>query len=226
MIVAIDGYSSCGKSTLAKELAKELNFTYIDSGAMYRAVAWFGVRQGLRNGEEKNVIPLLGDIKIHFNKKTDDNQAIFLNGVDCSEAIRSMEVANVVSHYAKIKEVREFLVAQQRSFSIGNSIVMDGRDIGTVVFPDADFKIFMTASPEIRAKRRYDELSVKGKNVTMEEVLQNLKERDFIDENREESPLKKAADAFVIDNSNLTREAQLALAISKIKEIQKNNIDV
>ncbi len=221
MIIAVDGYSSCGKSTMAKELAKALDFTYIDSGAMYRAVALLGLQKGLKQGEEKNIIPFLKDIRIHFEKKENNDQAIFINGTDSSEAIRSMEVANVVSHYAKIKEVREFLVAQQRSFAEATSIVMDGRDIGTVVFPNADLKIFMTASPEIRAKRRYDELQAKGKEVTIEEVLQNLKERDFIDENRKESPLKKADDAFVIDNSNLNRAEQLAIALNKAKEIQK-----
>lgn len=220
MIIAVDGYSSCGKSTLAKELAKTLDFTYIDSGAMYRAVALFGLQKGFKNGEEKNVISLLEDITIRFEKKDENNQTILLNDVDCSEAIRSMEVANVVSHYAKIKEVRTFLVAQQRSFAKTTSIIMDGRDIGTVVFPDADLKIFMTASPTIRAQRRYDELQAKGKDVTMQEVLENLKERDYIDENREESPLKKAEDAFVIDNSDLSREEQLTLALNRVKEIQ------
>lgn len=221
MIIAVDGYSSCGKSTLAKELAKELHFTYIDSGAMYRGVTLYGLRKGISQGEENRIIPMLDDIKIHFEKNTTETENIFLNGENVSDEIRGMQVANNVSHYAKIKEVRAFLVKQQRNFAAENAVVMDGRDIGTVVFPNADLKIFMTASPEIRAKRRFEELKAKGKNVSIQEVLQNLKERDFIDENREESPLRKAEDAFVIDNSNLTRKEQLALTLQKIKEIQE-----
>ncbi len=224
MIIAIDGYSSCGKSTLAKEIAAELDYTYIDSGAMYRAITLYGLRKGFRNGEEKRILPLLKDIHIEFRKNKGQTPDIFLNAENISEEIRSMDVANNVSYYAKIKEVRTFLVAQQRAFASETSIVMDGRDIGTIVFPDADLKIFMTASSEIRAKRRFDELQANGKKVTLEEVLQNLKERDYIDENREESPLKKAEDAFVIDNSFLTREEQLDLSLQKIKEIQKGNI--
>ncbi len=220
MIIAVDGYSSCGKSTLAKEIAKALDITYIDSGAMYRAVTLYGLQQGLQRGEEHQIIDSLQHIVISFGKNEDGTQAIFLNEKNVSEEIRGMEVSNNVSFYAKIKEVRAFLVAQQRSFAKNNSIIMDGRDIGTVVFPNADLKIFMTAQPNIRAQRRYEELVAKGKNVTLEEVLQNVKERDFIDENREESPLLKAANAFVIDNSHITREEQLALSLQKIEEIR------
>lgn len=220
MIIAVDGYSSCGKSTLAKDLAKALNFTYIDSGAMYRAVTLYGLRQGITQGQEQRIIPLLENIKIHFEKDVEGAQIIFLNRENVEEEIRSMQVAQNVSYYAKIKEVRAFLVKQQRNFANENSIVMDGRDIGTVVFPDADFKIFMTAMPTVRAQRRYDELQDKGKQVSMEEVLKNLQERDFIDENREESPLRKAEDAFVLDNSELTRQEQLERSLRKIHEQQ------
>lgn len=223
MIIAVDGYSSCGKSTLAKDLAKALEFTYIDSGAMYRAIALYGLRQGISQGKENSIIPMLSAIKIHFEKNSTGGEDIFLNRENVSDEIRSMQVANNVSHYAKIKEVRAFLVAQQRAFAAGNAIVMDGRDIGTVVFPNAELKIFMTASPKIRAKRRFEELKAKGKDVSIEEVLKNLSERDFIDENREESPLRKAKDAFIIDNSNLTREEQLDLILQKIKKILHEN---
>lgn len=221
MIIAVDGYSSCGKSTLAKEIAKALHITYIDSGAMYRAVTLFGLQQGFTQGEEQKIIPLLNDIRISFQKETNGGQSIYLNDKNVSDEIRGMQVANNVSFYAKIKEVRTFLVAQQRAFAENNAIIMDGRDIGTVVFPNADLKIFMTASPEIRAKRRYDELVAKGETVTLEEIIKNVKERDFIDENRKESPLRKADDAFVIDNSHITRAEQLELALNKIKEVEK-----
>lgn len=222
MIIAVDGYSSCGKSTLAKDLAKTLGFTYIDSGAMYRAVTLYGLQKGIGSGEEKAIIPFLATIAISFQKNKNGSQDIFLNGENVSEAIRSMEVANNVSYYAKIKEVRTFLVAKQRAFAKENSIVMDGRDIGTVVFPQADLKIFLTAEPAIRAQRRYDELQAKGKQVSLQEVLENLRKRDFIDENRKESPLRKATDAFIIDNSRLTRQQQLELTLQKIKELQQN----
>lgn len=222
MIIAVDGYSSCGKSTLAKDLAKVLNFTYIDSGAMYRAVTLYGLRKGIKEGNEQQIIAMLKDIAISFQKNKDGVQHIYLNNDEVSEEIRGMQVANNVSYYAKIKEVRAFLVAKQRDFAKTASIVMDGRDIGTVVFPKADLKIFMTADAQIRAQRRYDELQTNGKGVSMEEVLANIKERDFIDENREESPLRKAKDAFVIDNSQLTRTKQLDIVLEKIKEIQNS----
>ncbi len=219
MIIAVDGYSSCGKSTLAKQIAQALSITYIDSGAMYRCVALFGIEKGFENGQEEKIIPFLKDIEISFGKGQAGEQRVFLNGVDVSEKIREMRVAGAVSFYAKIKEVRTFLVSQQQKFAQNTSIIMDGRDIGTVVFPNADLKIFMTASPEVRAKRRYDELVGKGKEVRMQEVLENLKERDFIDENREESPLRKADDAFVIDNSFLTREEQLEMVLEKVEKL-------
>lgn len=220
MIIAIDGYSSCGKSTLATDLAKALDITYIDSGAMYRAVTLYGIRQDIEAGDEEKIIPLLHNISISFGKTPAGKQTISLNGEDISEEIRGMEVSGRVSYYAKIKEVRTFLVSQQRSYAATNSIVMDGRDIGTVVFPNADIKLFLTADPKIRAQRRYDEMKSQGKDVTMEEVLENLKERDFIDKNRKESPLKKADDAFVLDNSYLNREQQLELSLQKIREKQ------
>lgn len=222
MIIAVDGYSSCGKSTLAKDLAKTLGFTYIDSGAMYRAVTLYGLQKGIGLGEEKAIIPFLATIVISFQKDENGSQDIFLNGENVSEEIRSMKVANSVSYYAKIKEVRAFLVAKQRAFAKQDSIVMDGRDIGTVVFPKADLKIFLTAEPVIRAQRRYDELQAKGKPVSVQEVLENLRKRDFIDENRKESPLRKATDAFIVDNSQLTRQEQLELTLQKVKELQQN----
>lgn len=218
MIIAVDGYSSCGKSTLAKDLAKHLGFTYIDSGAMYRAVTLYGLNKGIKTGEEEQIISELEQIHILFRKNKEGNQEVYLNGNNVTEELTGMDVANTVSHYAKIKEVRAFLVNLQREFAEKDSIVMDGRDIGTVVFPNADFKIFMTASPLIRAQRRYDELKAKGKKVSLNEVKTNLQNRDFIDENRKESPLRKAEDAFVLDNTSLNRKEQLHLIIEKIHQ--------
>ncbi|PVX52115.1 cytidylate kinase [Balneicella halophila] len=220
MIIAVDGYSSCGKSTLAKDLAQALDFTYIDSGAMYRAVTLYGLRNGVTVGKEEDIIPLLDNIKITFDKDAEGKQIILLNGEDVSKEIRGMEVSRSVSYYAKIKEVRCFLVAQQRNYAKNGSIVMDGRDIGTVVFPDAELKIFLTANQSIRAQRRYDEMRAKGKDVSMEEILENLRERDYIDENRKESPLRKASDAVVLDNSQLNRQEQLDVVLQKVHEIR------
>lgn len=220
--IAVDGYSSCGKSTLAKDLAKTLGFTYIDSGAMYRAVTLFAMQEDIAEGDENKIIDMLDRIRIDFRQgKGTEKQELYLNGKNVESEIRQMAVAQRVSHFAKIREVRTYLVALQRRFADFSSVVMDGRDIGTVVFPNADLKIFMTADPMVRAKRRFTELEGKGIKTTIKEVLENLQTRDYIDENRKESPLRKAENAFVIDNSNMNREEQLQLVIEKLRKIIK-----
>ncbi len=221
-VIAVDGYSSCGKSTLAKDLAKSLDITFIDSGAMYRVVTLFALEQDLiKEGsiEKEQLIKRLEEIDITFEQK-DSQREIYLNGKNVEKAIRELAVAKEVSRIAEIKEVREKLVDLQRKMSQNQSVVMDGRDIGTVVFPHADLKLFMTADKTIRAQRRYKELVEKNPNITIEEVTQNIEERDFIDENRSESPLRQAADALVLDNSKLTREEQLDFALGEIKKIK------
>lgn len=222
--IAIDGHSSCGKSTLAKSLARELEYIYIDSGAMYRAVTLFALRNGLISNREilnKNeLIDRLKEIKITFEWDSSTEKNItFLNEENIEDEIRQIEVSNNVSPISTIPEVREEMVKQQRENGKDKGIVMDGRDIGTVVFPDAELKIFMTASPEIRAKRRFVELQEKGVKVNFDEILANVEERDNIDSTRKASPLKKADDAIVLDNSNLNREEQLQWALQKANEI-------
>lgn len=207
--VAIDGYSSTGKSTLAKALANRLGFLYVDTGAMYRAVALYLIENGLTLDQLTGV---LDQIKVDF----DPDQQIRLNGRVVASEIRHMEVNQIVSQVAKISEVRKKLVEQQQGFT--QSVVMDGRDIGTVVFPDAQLKIFMTAKPEVRAQRRFAELQVTHPEVAFEEVLENLKMRDFEDENRNVDPLKKAEDAMVIDNSDLSPEEQLNWVITQLQD--------
>lgn len=227
IVIAIDGHSSCGKSTLAKSLARELGYTYIDSGAMYRAVTLFALRNGLiKNGkvDEKELISRMKDIRITFEWDTDtEKNTTFLNGENIENEIRQLEVSNNVSPVSTIAGVRSELVKQQRENGQKKGIVMDGRDIGTVVFPDAELKIFMTASPEIRAQRRYFELKEKGGEVEFDKILQNVEERDTIDSGRKVSPLKKADDAIVLDNSHLTREEQLKWALDMAKEIIEEN---
>ena len=223
IVIAIDGFSSCGKSTVAKSLAKKLNYIYIDSGAMYRAVTLFALRNNLIvNGEpdKSKVIDSLKDISISFkfDKNTEKNTT-FMNGENIEEEIRKLEVSNNVSPISTIKEVRKEMVKFQRKMGEQKGIVMDGRDIGSVVFPNAELKIFMTASPEIRAQRRYDELLEKGQKVSIEEIIKNINERDFIDQNRKESPLVKPKDAIVLDNSNFTLEGQLEWAMDKVTKI-------
>jgi len=223
IIIAIDGHSSCGKSTMAKSIAQRLGYVYIDSGAMYRVVTLVALRLGLFDNGIPNVtkvISSLENIKISFqwDEKTGKNTT-FLNGENVEEEIRQLEVSQNVSPISTIAEVRHEMVKQQRENGRQKGIVMDGRDIGTVVFPDAELKIFMTASPEIRAQRRYDELKEKGQEVSFDEILQNVEGRDKIDSTREVSPLKKADDALVLDNSNLTREEQLKWTLDKVKEI-------
>jgi cytidylate kinase len=212
IIIAIDGYSSCGKSTIAKDLAKTLKYKYIDSGAMYRAVTLYCLRTGLFEGDHLNETVLKEQInQIHitfrFNEETGKSDT-YLNGENVEKEIRSMEVADKVSPVAAVGFIREALVKQQQEMGREKGIVMDGRDIGTVVFPDAELKIFVTAQPEIRAQRRMDELIAKGEQVSLEDVLNNLKKRDHIDSTRKDGPLKKADDAVVLDNSDMTIEAQ------------------
>ena len=210
IIVAIDGYSSCGKSTVAKALAKYAGYTYVDTGAMYRAVALYARQVGIGYGESDNgaLLAQLGNIHIGF-VQTPDGQHVTLNGEDVESQIRTLEVGELASQISTIKEVRAFLVAQQQAMGVEKGIVMDGRDIGTVVFPQAELKLFLTASPEVRAKRRFLELQAKGDNPDYEEVLRATNERDYRDTHRAESPLRQAEDAVVVDNSHMTREEQL-----------------
>jgi len=222
IVIAIDGHSSCGKSTLAKSLARELGYIYIDSGAMYRVVTLHALRNGwIVDGqpEREKVIAGVKDMKITFDwdEKTEKNTT-FLNGENVEDEIRQLEVSRNVSPISTIAEVRREMVKQQRENGKNKGIVMDGRDIGTVVFPDAELKIFLTASPEIRAQRRYLELKEKGREVEFDEILKNVEERDSIDSGREVSPLRKADDAIVLDNSYLTREEQLRWSLERVKE--------
>lgn len=219
MIIAIDGHSSCGKSTIAKGIAKQLGFIYVDTGAMYRAVTFFCLQNGIINNSEINEKVLLENLdKIDITFKFNENhtQNTFVNGLNVETEIRGLEVANWVSPVSKIAFVRQKLVAIQREYGNKGNIVMDGRDIGTVVFPNAEYKFFVTASSQIRAQRRFDELQAKGEQVTFNDVLQNIEERDFQDTNRTESPLHQAKDAILVDTSNMTREEQLLWILSKI----------
>ena len=210
IIVAIDGYSSCGKSTIAKALAKHAGYTYVDTGAMYRAVALYAQRIGIANPESgyKDLLSQLENIHIGFIQ-TPDGQHVTLNGEDVESHIRTLEIGNLASQISTIKEVRAFLVAQQQAMGVAKGIVMDGRDIGTVVFPHAELKLFLTASPEVRAERRFKELQAKGENPVWEDVLADVNDRDYRDTHRAESPLRQAADAVVVDNSHMTREEQM-----------------
>ena len=206
IIVAIDGYSSCGKSTIAKALAKYAGYTYVDTGAMYRAIALFTLRNGLT--DEAAIFSVLPQIEVGF-VLVDGAQHVTLNGEDVEGQIRTLEVGNRASQISAIKEVRAFLVAQQQKMGEAKGIVMDGRDIGTVVFPNAELKLFLTASPEVRAQRRYDELVEKGEKPDFAAVLADVNDRDYRDTHRAESPLRQAEDAIVVDNSNMTREEQM-----------------
>jgi cytidylate kinase len=207
IIVAIDGYSSCGKSTIAKALAKHAGYTYVDTGAMYRATALYAQRQGLAENLAQ-VVPLLANVHISFTH-TDNGQHVTLNDEDVESQIRTLEIGNLASQISTIKEVRAFLVAQQQAMGKQKGIVMDGRDIGTVVFPQAELKLFLTASPEVRAQRRFDELKAKGENPILADVLADVNDRDYRDTHRAESPLRQAEDAIVVDNSHMTREEQM-----------------
>ena len=211
IIVAIDGFSSCGKSTMAKELALEAGYIYVDTGAMYRAISLFCIQNGWMTETDINSVELekhIHSIRIEFKTKEDGISETYLNGKNVENDIRTLEVANGASRVSTLGFVRRELVRQQQFMGAQKGIVMDGRDIGTVVFPNAELKIFLTASPEIRAQRRMDEMVAKDEQANYEEVLANVKERDDRDQNRAESPLRKADDAIVIDNSNLTRDQQ------------------
>ena len=213
IIVAIDGYSSCGKSTIAKALAKYAGYTYVDTGAMYRAVALYAFRLlGDEAIRREAVIPILTNIQIGF-VQTPEGQHVTLNGEDVEAHIRTLEIGNMASQISTIKEVRAFLVAQQQAMGEKKGIVMDGRDIGTVVFPKAELKLFLTASPEVRAERRFKELQAKGESPVYEEVLADVNDRDYRDTHRAESPLRQAEDAVVVDNSHMSREEQMEYII-------------
>ncbi len=212
IIIALDGHSSCGKSTLAKSLAKALNYTYVDTGAMYRAVTLYLIQQDISVTDVEQVKAVLGDISIHF-ERIEGKNTTFLNGVNVEEEIRKMYVSDLVSPVATIPAVRRKLVQQQQEMGKNKGIVMDGRDIGTVVFPAAELKIFLTASAEERANRRYKELLEKGQEVSYEAILKNLQDRDRIDSTRADSPLKKAKDAIIIDNTLLSRDEQLVYTL-------------
>ncbi|MBQ7631383.1 MAG: (d)CMP kinase [Paludibacteraceae bacterium] len=206
IVVAIDGYSSCGKSTIAKALAQYAGYTYVDTGAMYRAIGLYTLRHHLL--AEADIIAALPKIEVGF-MLIDGAQHVTLNGEDVESQIRTLEVGNRASEISQIREVRAFLVAQQQKMGEAKGIVMDGRDIGTVVFPNAELKLFLTASPEVRAQRRFDELVGKGQQPVYEEVLKDVNDRDYRDTHRAESPLRQADDAIVVDNSTMTREEQM-----------------
>lgn len=218
-IIAIDGFSSCGKSTLAKALAKKLGFVYVDSGAMYRAVTLYFLRKEIDMTDESQIKEALSDLHIDMMER---NGAVFilLNGEDVSEEIRKMYISDVVSEVSALKQVRVALVAQQQKLGKKHNIVMDGRDIGTTVFPDADLKVFMTADPLIRAQRRHKELLGKGEQITLEEVIENLAHRDHIDTTREESPLVRAADAVLLDNTDLDEAQQLSFVLNMVSYVK------
>jgi len=215
--IAIDGYSSCGKSTLAKQLARELDYKYIDSGAMYRAVTLFLLQENIDIQNHDEVTSKLDEIDIYFEYE-DGNSITFLNGKNVEKDIRKMDVARQVSHVAVISSVRQKLVKQQQFLGRDKGVVMDGRDISTVVFPDAELKIFVTAEIDIRADRRCQELKEKGIEASQEEIKSNLRDRDFIDSTREDSPLTQADDAILLDNTNLDRESQLQKALEWANE--------
>ena len=223
--IAIDGYSSCGKSTMAKDLAREVGYIYIDSGAMYRAVTLYCLENQLFTEESIDTIRLeaaMPGIQISFQLNPETGRPMtFLNGANVEDRIRTMEVSNHVSPVAALPFVREALVKLQQEMGKEKGIVMDGRDIGTAVFPDAELKIFVTASAEIRAQRRYDELQAKGQEASFDEILANVKERDYIDQNREVSPLRQADDALLLDNSNLTIEEQKQWLKERFEEAVK-----
>ncbi len=223
IIIAVDGFSSCGKSTFAKAIAAKLGYIFIDTGAMYRAVTLYALEHGaIRSGvvDEDAVVALLKDIAIDFRFNPERGASdIYINGEQVEQKIRSIEVSNLVSKISSIAQVREKLVAMQQGMGQQRGVVMDGRDIGTVVFPDAELKIFMTADPKVRAQRRYDELTAKGDNVTMEEILENVLSRDHADMNREISPLCQADDAIVLDNSHMSVEEQMAWFMERYEAI-------
>lgn len=221
--IAIDGYSSCGKSTMAKDLARQIGYIHIDSGAMYRSVTLYCLDNGLFDGQEIRTEALkeaLPSLRISFKLDPETKKPVtYLNGKEVESRIRSLEVSNHVSQVAALPFVREELVRQQQAMGREKGIVMDGRDIQTVVFPDAELKIFVVASAEVRAQRRYEELKAKGQEASYEDILKNVKDRDYMDEHREVSPLKKADDAIVLDNSNMTIEEQNAWLLEQFNKV-------
>ena len=225
IIIAVDGHSSCGKSTVAKAVARKLGIAYIDTGAMYRAVTLYAIRHGLaKEGyiDAEGIAGALSDMDITFSfDKEMGRNTTYLNGENVEDEIRGMAVSGLVSPVSAIPAVRAKLTDWQREMGRNQSVIMDGRDIGTTVFPDADLKIFMTARPEVRARRRYDELTAKGQEANLAEILRNVKERDRQDSTRAVSPLRKADDAIVLDNSDMTREEQFDFVIERVKEIKQ-----
>ena len=223
IVIAIDGFSSCGKSTFAKAIAARLGYIFIDTGAMYRAVTLYSLEHGaVVDGEvqQDKVVKLLPQIEISFRFNAERGASdIYVNGVEVEQKIRSIEVSNLVSKISSIAQVREKLVAMQQRMGQERGVVMDGRDIGTVVFPDAELKIYMTADPAVRAQRRYDELTAKGDDVTLEEILENVISRDHADMNREISPLRQAEDAIVLDNSRMSVEEQMAWFMERYEAV-------
>lgn len=218
--IALDGYSSCGKSTIAKRLARSLGYTYVDTGAMYRGVTLYALREGLFSGEEpmvEEIIRRLPRIEMRFAIDP-DGQHLLLNGEDVEREIRGMEVSEHVSPIATIPEVRAALTRHQQDMAKEKGVVMDGRDVGTTILPDAELKIFVTARPEVRARRRFDELTAKGESVTYDSVLANVRERDRIDSSRAVSPLRQAEDALVLDNSDMTLDQQQAWVEERVRE--------
>ena len=222
IIIAIDGYSSSGKSSMAKALAKIIGYNYVDTGAMYRAVTLYAMQHGMIDGDGNvdadAIVAALPEMHIAFTRMPDGSQHTMLNGTDVEDAIRRLDVSNNVSTVSAIAAVRRDLVAKQQAFGVSKGIVMDGRDIGTTVFPHAELKIFVDASAQTRAQRRFKELTDKGANVTFEEVLANVVHRDHIDETREESPLRRAADAISLDNSAMTIEQQNQWLLERFNE--------
>lgn len=225
IVIAIDGHSSCGKSTVAKDCAKLLGYIYVDTGAMYRAVTLYAINNNLFSTgtiDTQRLIELLPEIDIDFSYSPESQKSItLLNGVDVESEIRSMKVSDKVSYIAAVPEVRQAMVKQQQAYGTKGGVIMDGRDIGTVVFPNADLKIFMTASVEVRSERRYRELIEKGDDITLESVVENITKRDYIDQNREDSPSVQADDATVLDNSNITKEEQLNYILNLVSELTK-----
>lgn len=220
--IAIDGFSSTGKSTLAKQIAAHMGYVYVDSGAMYRAVTLYAMENGFVSPDHldrETLVQNLSDVKLEFRFNPEAGFGeMYLNGVNVEKKIRTLEVSGLVSRIAEISEVRAKLVEQQQQMGENKGVVMDGRDIGTVVFPNAELKLFMAASPETRAQRRFDELTQKGEVVTYEAVLENVQQRDHIDSNREDSPLIQAVDAIAIDNSHLSKQEQFELVLGLVKE--------
>jgi CMP/dCMP kinase len=219
IIIAIDGFSSCGKSTLAQALAKELHYAYVDTGAMYRAVTLYFLDNDLDINDKSDVLKALDNIEIHFERTPQGNH-VFLNGKDVENEVRSMRISEMVSPVSTISEVRRAMVSQQQKMGNRKGVVMDGRDIGTVVFPEAELKIFLTADTDIRTQRRFDEMTMKGIYVDFEAVKNNLTERDLIDSNRADSPLRQADDAILLDNSYLKPDEQLVKVLDMVMALK------